>query len=271
MSYRSDVDRVRQLYSTKKGPVERGQSWVMFTVLRPLSFWMTPPFLRASMSANQVTALGWPLVALTAILLATGRRSMVAAAGLLFLLIFLLDLVDGNIARFRDTRTHFGKFLDGTSDSVKYPVLYLALALGIGHDLERLALGRWAAEQLSSDAWLVIAAGVGILRLLDAQMNARIEQGICTIALQRAAAGQIDVSAGLTAGRTAPARGLSALPRRFRRVESELEVPAWVGLTAIGRTDVLLLWAVVVGTAVVGLQILRHLMRARAELSYPRP
>ena len=88
----------------------------MITVVRPLSFYVAVPFLRRGWSPNEVTGLSAvPAFAALACFF-WGSALAVAAGAALFFLYLLLDLTDGNIARFRDQASYLGKFLDGSKD-----------------------------------------------------------------------------------------------------------------------------------------------------------
>lgn len=105
---------------------------------------LTPRFYNAGWTANRVTALrtGLAVVALALLVVPLTAAHMAAAVG--FYLVCVLDCVDGNLSRLRDSASYWGKFADGLSDALF--VLFAALATGIGlalgaGDLTALAFG----------------------------------------------------------------------------------------------------------------------------------
>jgi phosphatidylglycerophosphate synthase len=97
---------------------------------RPLANLMTPPFYNAGWSANGVSYLRIVIAFGGVGLLLTGAPLLHVAAAAIFYLCFVLDCVDGNLARMRGTVTYWGKFLDGLSDFVF--VLGAPIAAGVG-------------------------------------------------------------------------------------------------------------------------------------------
>ncbi len=97
-----------------------------FRWYRPVSFLPTAILLRLGVSANTVTAWGAACLLGAFTLLAGGE---LLAGALLYLLAYLLDFIDGNIARYVGKPTYFGKMIDGLVDSLTF-LLFIALAIG---------------------------------------------------------------------------------------------------------------------------------------------
>ena len=97
---------------------------------RPLANLMTPPFFNAGWSADGVSYLRIVMAAGGIGLLLSASAALHAAAAVIFYLCFVLDCVDGNLARLRGTVSYWGKFLDGLSDFVF--VLGAPIAAGVG-------------------------------------------------------------------------------------------------------------------------------------------
>lgn len=97
---------------------------------RPMANLLTPFFFNRGWSANGVTYLCVGLSTCALLLLLWPNPITYAAAAALFYLVFVLDCVDGNLARLSGTVTYYGKFIDGLSDAV---FVFLApLFVGIG-------------------------------------------------------------------------------------------------------------------------------------------
>ena len=97
---------------------------------RPLANLMTPPFFNTGWSADGVSYLRIVIAMVGVGLLLSASPVLHVAAAVIFYLCFVLDCVDGNLARLRGTVTYWGKFLDGLSDFVF--VLGAPIAAGVG-------------------------------------------------------------------------------------------------------------------------------------------
>lgn len=128
---------------------------------RPLGNLMTPAFFNAGWSAGGVSGARAGIAGLAiAVLIAPGSwwPPLAAAA---FYLCFVLDCVDGNLARLRHTVSYWGKFLDGIADMVF--VLGAPVAAGIGV---------WAAG--GDGAWMLLGALLTISSLASQMMRSRL-------------------------------------------------------------------------------------------------
>jgi phosphatidylglycerophosphate synthase len=98
---------------------------------RPIGNIVTPVFYNNGWSANQVTGFRTLLSAAAVLMLATGRYDIAIATVCLYFVTFVLDCVDGNLARLGGTVTFWGKFIDGLSDMVFPFFAPLAASVGI--------------------------------------------------------------------------------------------------------------------------------------------
>jgi phosphatidylglycerophosphate synthase len=113
-------------YGQQKHRLERQLLLYRF-VYRPISMPITAIFLKLGASANQVTVVG--LILLICSLTAIGHGGPLATLGIAgYFLFFVLDFVDGNIARFNRSASYFGKLFDGMVDSVGF-LVFVAVAL----------------------------------------------------------------------------------------------------------------------------------------------
>jgi len=123
-------------YNEKKRALD-AQFVLYRTLYRPLSFPLTVLFIRAGFSANQVSLLNAALLTVVLALLASGRDALMVGGAVLFFVFYVLDFVDGNIARYRNQASYLGKLLDGTIDTIAY-LIFAAVAIGnarAGHSL----------------------------------------------------------------------------------------------------------------------------------------
>ncbi|MAG95827.1 MAG: CDP-alcohol phosphatidyltransferase family protein [Alphaproteobacteria bacterium] len=120
---------------------------------RPLGMLLTPLFYNTGWSANGVSTLQAMLGLVACGLLAWGQAPALLAVAPIFYFSFVLDMVDGNIARLSGRVTYWGKYLDGLSDRLYYFLSPLAAGIGL-----------WRAEADAS--YLELGATVTALALL---------------------------------------------------------------------------------------------------------
>ncbi|MGB0630047.1 MAG: CDP-alcohol phosphatidyltransferase family protein [Alphaproteobacteria bacterium] len=85
---------------------------------RPFANLITPFFYNRGWSANQVTGMRVVIAVIGVGLLAIPGFASAIIAALIFYAVFVLDCVDGNIARLRGQASFFGKFIDGLADFI---------------------------------------------------------------------------------------------------------------------------------------------------------
>jgi phosphatidylglycerophosphate synthase len=103
--------------------------FVLYRLYRPLSFPVSALLIKLGFSANQVTALGLFVLLVSASALAAGTYGWTVVGAALFTLAFILDFADGNIARFQEKPSIFGKLVDGLVDTLAC-VIFVAAAAG---------------------------------------------------------------------------------------------------------------------------------------------
>jgi phosphatidylglycerophosphate synthase len=112
---------------------------------------------RLGLTPNAVTGLSVGLAGLAAVAFSAGlRRAQVAGAVLLYLS-FVLDCVDGQLARYTRAFSPLGAWLDATFDRVKEYVVYVGLAVGYAGAVEWGPAGPGGIWALAVAAMLVQA------------------------------------------------------------------------------------------------------------------
>lgn len=142
----------------------------LFPLIRYLSKIATPVLMRLPVSANQITAASLVSGLAAAWCVAQGSMGWDIAAGALFVITYVLDNCDGEIARLKDQCSDFGMRFDTFVDWAVHTAFFAALGIGV-------------ASRFDNDLWLwmgMIAAaggtinyGVGIY--LDAREKAETE------------------------------------------------------------------------------------------------
>jgi phosphatidylglycerophosphate synthase len=114
-----------------------------YLIYRPLSFYVTPLFLRLGVPILSVTLTSGVLAALMlAIAIRGGAHAYlyVAAIGFTF---HVLDCVDGNMARTVGRPSRFGGLVDGCIDMSFWSLLFVSVGLLVRHTGGGV-LGQWA-------------------------------------------------------------------------------------------------------------------------------
>jgi len=102
-------------------------------LVHPLSRAMLRPALRAGISANAVSCLGFGAGAAAAWCLYRQPDPVWVAAGIALMVLWLaLDGLDGMVARATGTAGPLGRVMDGVCDHGSFILIYVALALSIG-------------------------------------------------------------------------------------------------------------------------------------------
>ncbi|MFI6596252.1 CDP-alcohol phosphatidyltransferase family protein [Nonomuraea sp. NPDC050536] len=94
------------------------------------SRYLVRPAARLKLTPNAVTGISIGLALLSAIWFSEGTRGSQIAGGLLLYLSFVLDCVDGQLARYTRSFSPLGAWVDGMADRLKEFVVYVGLAFG---------------------------------------------------------------------------------------------------------------------------------------------
>jgi phosphatidylglycerophosphate synthase len=216
---------LRELYAQIVGAYnakKRGMDaqFVLYRALyRPLSFPLTVLFIRAGFSANQVSLLNALLLLVVLAFLASGINGLMLAGAALFFVFYVLDFVDGNIARYRNQASYFGKLLDGSIDTVAF-LIFGAVALGNAR----------AGHALLGPGWEL---SLGVLTMVAALLNQNT-----TLRL-----GFLRMESQLTAGAAPQSASAPAEPR-----QGPMRLANWLYQNAQVSTPIVLLVAALTGT-----------------------
>lgn len=143
------IESPSQLRALCQAGKEADPGW--YFVHRRLSIYVTWALLHTSITPNQVTGLMMLAGVAGAALLVPHSVAANLAAFVVLYLAFLLDKVDGEIARYRRVSSVKGLMLDRLHHLVVEPLIFLAAAW---HDWsESRVLAAWMA------AWVIVAVG----------------------------------------------------------------------------------------------------------------
>ncbi len=100
-------------------------------VNRRISIYITKLLLHTPITGNQVTLLWILLGVASGILFSFGNYWYSIVAALLINLSVELDYVDGEVARYREATSAFGRYLDICGHVIVYPTLFMGIAYGV--------------------------------------------------------------------------------------------------------------------------------------------
>jgi phosphatidylglycerophosphate synthase len=101
---------------------------------RRLSIYITWVLLHTPITANQTTVLLTVIGLLGSLLLAFGEQWVSILGILLLFLHIILDYVDGEVARYRNTCSSSGKYLDLVAHKIVNPAALAGLSFGVYHN-----------------------------------------------------------------------------------------------------------------------------------------
>ncbi|MCB0307877.1 MAG: CDP-alcohol phosphatidyltransferase family protein [Bdellovibrionales bacterium] len=91
--------------------------YYLYAIYRYLSFPLTAFLIKLKFTADTVTIFRSVTLLICFGLILLGQYTYMVTGALVFLFAYILDFVDGNIARFNNTSNYYGKFIDGLVDS----------------------------------------------------------------------------------------------------------------------------------------------------------
>lgn len=124
---------VREEFPEEKRRNDRQAHFWAHIAIRPLSFYLTPFFVNRGIGANTVTGIGLVvlIVALTAVLAAPVESGLLIVGAVLVNVWYLLDFVDGNVARYTDSDSTFGAFFDWYVGIIYHAGLPLCIGVSV--------------------------------------------------------------------------------------------------------------------------------------------
>lgn len=120
-----DEDRVR-LESAVKGDDGLFTTFAVSTYSRYIARWAA----RRGMSPNTITFINMGVAVLAALWFSSGTRTGMIAGAVFLYFAFVLDCVDGQLARYARKFSTLGAWLDATGDRAKEYIAYAGLAVG---------------------------------------------------------------------------------------------------------------------------------------------
>lgn len=156
---------LRAAHPDKKRKVDFYKNFWAHLFVRPASYYLAPLFLYFRISANQVTAIGTVLLLVALGLIGTASSySMLIVGAVLINVWFILDYVDGVVARHNATESKYGEFIDWLSGLIERTFLPIVIAVFLFRIPEAASLTVYV--DIQPEFWLLLAFSDVISRLL---------------------------------------------------------------------------------------------------------
>jgi hypothetical protein len=165
---------------------DRNEVWT-FYLARPVSFYCAAAFLRLGATANQVTWLSFVVLVFGCLLLGLGGHgAALLGAGLLNVWL-VLDCVDGTIARFHNSQSLYGAFLDAMSGYAAYALLFLAIGVGAYNRPDAVWLfgGDGNSALVDGGVWMFLGGWTSIATLWSRLAYQKFKNTFSAVELKR--------------------------------------------------------------------------------------
>ncbi len=127
---RIKVPTNKNMYDLNTKTTDKKNPYIYF-MMRPLSFLVAKLFIKLNISANFTTGCSLLLGIISFYFLQDGNHLSFIYASICILFSELFDFVDGNIARFKNRKTYFGKFYDGLTDDYINSLKFVFMGIGL--------------------------------------------------------------------------------------------------------------------------------------------
>jgi len=113
-------------------------------------------FLKTKLTPNQVTLMSFVGKLISAYLFSFGVYPYIVWGSVVLFIAYLLDYIDGTLARMRGTASNFGRFIDLGFDEIGKISLFLAIAYGIYNQTGQSIVWVFALLGLAASQFLAI-------------------------------------------------------------------------------------------------------------------
>lgn len=124
------MESVKELRRICQEPRRLYDTWHGRKIARRISIYITIIFLRLGLSANFATGLFLLCGICGSLILILGTKSALFISALVFQLWYVLDHVDGEIARYKKQTSLTGIYFDNISHYIVHPLFFFCLGLG---------------------------------------------------------------------------------------------------------------------------------------------
>ncbi len=136
------IDELRRICQSREDQFYQ-MGWVERNILRRVSIYFTKFFLIIGASANQVTSLSFLIAIIGGVFLTFANPIYWIIGALLLLLFTVLDLADGEVARYRGSASPSGAFWDAITGLAIWQYTLACMSFGIYHAVHNITVFIW--------------------------------------------------------------------------------------------------------------------------------
>jgi phosphatidylglycerophosphate synthase len=125
------MENIKTLRKICQESRKAADTWHGIHIARPISIYITRLFLLWNISANTVTLLFTLIGIIAAVCFFLGTNKFMIIGALLLQFWYILDHVDGEIARYKKETSLTGVYFDRISHYIVQPLIFFALGMGI--------------------------------------------------------------------------------------------------------------------------------------------
>lgn len=122
------IDDIRSKLPEEKGATEKYNLWGH--VLRPVSYYIAWLFLKLGISANKVTGISIIIGFVGCLFLAFGSYISMIIGALILNIWALLEYVDGDVARYNNSCSNYGAFVDDLNVAFTSVIFFISAGIG---------------------------------------------------------------------------------------------------------------------------------------------
>lgn len=115
----------------KKAEKKEKDSFIAHFFVRRISKHITKILLHTNVTPNQVTFFTLLLVIIASGLFLTSNQTYLILGGFLLVISHVFDACDGEIARYRNLKSNFGKWFDTVTEGPKQYFIFAGLSIGL--------------------------------------------------------------------------------------------------------------------------------------------
>lgn len=125
------MESIKELRQICQGPRKNLDSWHMKYIGRKPSIYITWLLLHTPISANQASLLVIVVSLIAALIFMAGTKPAFLGASIVLQSWFVMDMVDGEIARYRKQTSLSGTYFDALSHYISHPLVFVGIGFGL--------------------------------------------------------------------------------------------------------------------------------------------
>ena len=136
-------------------------SWFGNFISRNISIRLVPIFIRMNIAPNPITVASIIVGIAACVMFAAGSPWWIFGGSLLFVLSYMLDCCDGDVARFCHMQSKAGYYLDMVGSAFVNPLMFASLGVGVYLGTNEFRPAFWGIAAALGQAWAIASAYVG--------------------------------------------------------------------------------------------------------------